>query len=79
VNQGLVGSPEQEHIDDVGISDVGQLIALVGETLDVVMEGLVQFVPIVLEVLGVPRTRVGALKVLHKDLFQVRSILNGVG
>jgi hypothetical protein len=79
VNQGLVGSPGQERIDDVGISDVGQLIALVGETLDGVMEGLVRFLPIVLEILGVPRARVGALKVPHKDLIQVRSILNGVG
>jgi hypothetical protein len=79
VNQGLIGSPRQERTDDVSISDIGQLIALFGETSNVVMEGLVWLLPIVLEVPGVPRVRVGALKVPHKDLLQVRPILDGVG
>jgi hypothetical protein len=43
------------------------------------MEGLVQLLPIVLEVLGVPRAHVGALKVPHEDLLQVHPILDGVG
>jgi hypothetical protein len=68
VNQGLVGSPRQERADDVGISDVGQLITLLGETADVVIEGLIRLLPIVLEVPRVPRARVGALKVPHEDL-----------
>jgi hypothetical protein len=67
VNQG-VGSPRQERADDIDISDIGQLIALFGEMSDVVMEGLVWLLPTVLEVPGVPRTCVGALKVLHEDL-----------
>jgi hypothetical protein len=41
VNQGLIGSPGQERADDIDISDVGQLITLLGETLDVVTEGLI--------------------------------------
>jgi hypothetical protein len=41
VNQGLIGSPRQECTNDVDISDVGQLIALLGETSDVVTKGLV--------------------------------------
>jgi hypothetical protein len=68
MNQGLVGSPEKECADDIDISDVGQLIALLEETLDVVMEGLIWLRPIVLEVLGVPRARVGALKISHEVL-----------
>jgi hypothetical protein len=68
VNQDLIGSPGQERADEVGISDIGQLIALFGETSDVVMEELTWLLPIVLEVLGVPRVCVGALKVSHEDL-----------
>jgi hypothetical protein len=45
------------------ISDIGLLIALFGETSDIVMKGLVRLLSIVLEVLGVPRWHVGALKV----------------
>jgi hypothetical protein len=79
MNQGLVGSPRQERADDVGINDVGQLIALLGETANVVTEGLIWLLPIVLEVPRVPRAHVGALKVPHEDLLQVHAILDGVG
>jgi hypothetical protein len=68
MDQGLVGSPRQERADDVGISDVGQLIALFGETSDVVTEGLVRLLSTVLEVPRVLKARVSALKVPHEDL-----------
>ena len=35
VNQGLAGGPRQESSYDVGIGDVGQLVALLGEAPDV--------------------------------------------
>ena len=35
VNQGLASGPEQESSYDVGVSDVGQLVALPGEAPDV--------------------------------------------
>jgi hypothetical protein len=35
VDQGLIGGARQEGPNDVGISDVRQLIALLGEALDV--------------------------------------------
>jgi hypothetical protein len=41
MNQGLVGSPEQECADDVSIGDVGQLVALPVEASDIVIEGLI--------------------------------------
>jgi hypothetical protein len=55
---------------DVGVDDVGQLIALPGEASDVVIEGLIRLLSIVLKVLGVPRTRVGALKFPIKISFR---------
>ena len=35
VDQGLAGRPKQEGSDDVGIGDIGQLVALPREALDV--------------------------------------------
>jgi hypothetical protein len=69
MNQGLIGSPKKECADDIGISDVGQLIALLEETLDVVTEGLIVIIdaaglagkPIVLK----PKTEVRFLGVLE--------------
>jgi hypothetical protein len=78
VNQGLVGGPGQESADNVGVGDVGQLVALLGEASDVVTEGLIRLLPIVLEVLGVPRARVCALEVSHEDILQVRPTPDGV-
>jgi hypothetical protein len=48
VNQGLAGGPEQESSYDVGISDVGQLIALPGEALDVPMKSFLGLLSAVL-------------------------------
>jgi hypothetical protein len=70
MNQGLVGSPGQECVDDIGISDVGQLIALLGETSDVFTDGLIWLLPTVLEVPGVPRAHVGAMKFPVKISFR---------
>jgi hypothetical protein len=46
---------------------------------DVVTEGLVWLLSIVLEVLGALKAHVGVLKVPHEDLLQVRPILDGAG
>jgi hypothetical protein len=79
VNQGLIGSPEPECADYVGIGDVGQLIVLPRKTSDVVTEGLIRLLLTVLEAPRVSRARVGALKVPHEDLLQVRPTFDGVG
>jgi hypothetical protein len=53
VNQHLKGRATDESIDYVGVSDVGELIVLFGEALDVLLEGLVGPLPTVMEVPGV--------------------------
>jgi len=50
VDKRLVGHAVDEGIDDVGVGDVGELIALLGERLDVLLEGLVGPLSIVVEV-----------------------------
>ena len=79
MNQGLAGHPKQEGSYHVGVGDVRELVALLGEAPDVPMEGLTSLLMAVLEVPWVPRVFVRALEVSHKDLFQIRPTLECVG
>ena len=67
MDERLIGHAADEGVDDVGVGDVGELIALLGETLDVLPEGLVGPLPVVVEVLRVPRPSVCALEVADED------------
>ena len=58
MNQRLAGSPRQEGSYKVGINDVRELVALLGEALDVPMEGLTGLLTTVLEIPWVPRALV---------------------
>ena len=46
----LIGHAADEGVDDISIGDVGELIALLGETLDVLLEGLIGPLRTVLDV-----------------------------
>ena len=50
VDERLAGHAVDEGVDHVGIDDVGELIALLGEILDVLPEGLIGPLPIIAEV-----------------------------
>jgi hypothetical protein len=39
MHQGSTVHVGPEHRDDIGIADIGELMALLGETLDVVLQG----------------------------------------
>ena len=69
MNQRLAGHPGQEGSYHVGIGDVRELVALLGEAPDVPIEHLTSILTAVLEVPWVPRALVCALEVSHKDLF----------
>ena len=56
-----------EGIDHISIGDVGELIVLLGETLNVHPKGLVDPLSIVVEVLGVSWVGVGTLEVADED------------
>ena len=79
MNQELTGRPGQEGSYHVSIGDVRELVALLGEALDVPIEGLTGLLTAVLEVPWVPRALVCALEIPHKDLLQVRPTLDSVG
>ena len=69
VNQGLTGDPRQKSSYDIGVSDIGQLVALPGEAPDVPMKSFSKLLLIVFEVPWVPKMCVRALEVSHEDLF----------
>ena len=50
MNQGLIGGPIQEGSYDVGVGDIGQLIALPGEPSDVSMKGFSGLLSVVFEI-----------------------------
>jgi hypothetical protein len=50
VDERLVGHAIDEGVDHIGVDDVGELVALLGEVLDVLPEGLVNPLPTVVEV-----------------------------
>ena len=79
MDQRLAGGPGSEGSYHIGIGDVRELVALSGEAPDVPAEGFIGLLATVLEVPGVPRTFVRALEVTHKDLYEIRPTLNGVG
>ena len=79
VNRGLVGGPRQESSYDVGVDDVGQLVALLGEAPDVSTKGFFGLLSTVLEIPLVPRMLVRAMEVFHEELFQVPPTLDSVG
>ena len=79
MNQGLTGGPRQEGPYDVGVGDVGQLVALSGEAPNVSMKGFPGLLLIVFEIPWVPKMLVRALEVPHKDLFKVRPTLDSIG
>jgi len=66
VDECLTRHDIDEGIDHIGISDIRDLIAL-GEALDVLLEGLVSPLLIVVEVLRVSRLSIHALEVIDKD------------
>ena len=67
MDEDLAGHATDEGIDDIDVGDVGELIALLGEALNVLLEGLVGPLPAVAEILGVPWVGVGTLEVADKD------------
>ena len=68
MSQGLAGGPGQENSYDIGIGDVGQLVALLGEVPDVLMKSFPGLLSVVFEIPRVTRMRVGALEVSHKNI-----------
>ena len=71
VDQGLAVRPAEERVDDVGVDDAWERVALLGEAPDVVAQGLAGLLLAVLEVPRVARTYVCALKVADEHFSKI--------
>jgi len=76
VYQFLAGGTGDEGSDDVGVCDVGELGALLGESPDEVPEGLIGLLSAAPEVLGVSRAYVCAAEVPDEDPDQVGPVVD---
>ena len=71
MDERLAGRAVDEGVDHVGVGDVWELIALLGEALNVLLEGLVGPLPIVAEIPGVPQAGVGTLELAGEDRTEI--------
>ena len=67
MDERFVGHAADEGVDHVGVDDVRELIALLGEALNVLPDGLVGPLPTVAEVPELSWVGVGTLKVANED------------
>ena len=79
VDEHLVGHAIDEGVDHVGIGDVRELIALLGEALNVLPEGLIGPLLAVVEFLGVRRASVGTLQVADEDHMEIALAADATG
>jgi hypothetical protein len=74
--KGSTAIARQELRDDIGIIDLREFVALSGEPLNVISEGLTRLLPATLQTPGVARPHVCALEVAGKDLLEIHPAIN---
>ena len=75
----LIGHAINEGFDYVGVGDVREPIALLGEALNVLQEGHIGPLPTVAEVLGLSKVGVGTLEVADEDRMEIAPAADAVG
>ena len=78
VDQGLVGCPEEECVDDVCIDDIREGVASLGEPADVISQGLAGLLLAALEIPGVTRVDIRPLEISDKNPLEVRQVVDAV-
>jgi hypothetical protein len=71
VDKLLAGHATEEGVDHIDVGDVGELIVLLGEALNVLAEGLIGPLLAVVEVPGVHGMGVGPLEVANEGRTEV--------
>lgn len=69
MRQSFTCGSRDECTNNIGVDKVSQLIALSREAPDLVSQGLIRLLSVVLEVLRVARANVRALEISHKYFF----------
>ena len=79
VDQCFAACAGEESIDHVSVDDVRERVSLLGETTDVIPEGLAALLLAALKVPGIAWADVHALEVSNKHLPQVRPAADRIG
>ena len=79
VDECLAGRATDKGVDDIDAGDVGELIALLGEMLDVLPEGLARPLPAVVEVPRVLGPSVRTLEVADEDITEIALVVDVAG
>ena len=78
MDQGLIGRPREECVDDVCVDDIREGVASLGEPADVIPQGLTGLLLAALEVPGVSRADIRPLKISDEDPLEVRLVADAV-
>jgi hypothetical protein len=78
MHQGSTVCAKLERRDDISIIDLGEFVTLLGEMSDVIPERFVLLLPTALQIEGIARLHVSALKDAGKDLLEILPTINRV-
>jgi hypothetical protein len=78
MHQGPTACAEPKCRDDVGIVDLGELVALLGEPPNVILKGLARLMSTTLHIPRVAWPRVCALEVASEDLLEIVPAINQI-
>ena len=67
----FIGRARDEHPDHIRVHDIKKLIALLGKAVNVLTQSLSCFLLVGLEILGISRAHVCALKIPYEDALEV--------
>jgi hypothetical protein len=70
MHQGLVGRAGPERRYNIGVTYLGEIVALLAKMSDIVPQGLPLFLPTALQIPGVTRPHVRTLEIAGKDLLE---------
>jgi hypothetical protein len=71
MHQGSAGRARPKRHYNVGVTYLGEFMALLGKTPDIVSQGLPLFLPTTLQIPGVAGPHVRTLEIADKDLIEV--------
>jgi uncharacterized protein (DUF3820 family) len=78
VHQGSTVCVRPERRDDIGVTDLGEFMTLLRETLDITPQGFPLLLPATLQILEIVRLHICALKVAGEELLKIFPTINRV-
>ena len=79
MDQGFTGGPGEECADDIHVDDIKEGVASLGESADVIPQGLVGLLLEALEVPGVSRADIRLLEISNEHPLEVCPVTDAVG